>query len=222
MKRHFLTLSLLLVLLSAMRANSQMYTLNWNTSFSPTWANGALSRTATNIGGSGISATVTITKYGGTWQPSVYTGTPTPTKNGDYKTGPWSPPNNLMIALDYATATDYTDVIITFTPGVFNLNFYLGDIDRHFKDRNDFMDEVTIEGNGGVLPVTFQRYQTDAAFPNQIEYSGNTVRVGSDASLSGNCGPAGYPANFDVLEQAGDVRDQDRLDRIQAGWAAQV
>lgn len=206
MKLHLFTPVLLMVLLASLQANSQMYTLNWNTSFSSSWSNGATSRTATNIGGSGITATVNITKYGGTWQPSVYTGTATPTKNGDYKTGPWSPPNNLMIALDYATALDYTDVIITFTPGVFNLNFYLGDIDRHFKGRNDFMDEILIEGNGGVLPVTFTRYMNDPAFPGQIEVSGNTVRVGSDANLSGNCGPAGYPANFDVMEQAGDVR----------------
>jgi hypothetical protein len=206
MKLQLFTLLLLMMLLTATQANTQMYTLNWNTSFSPSWSNGALSRTATNIGGSGITAAVNITKYGGTWQPSVYTGTATPTKNGDYKTGPWSPPNNLMIALDYATAADYTDIIVTFTPGVFNLNFYIGDIDRHFKDRNDFMDEILIEGNGGVLPVTYTRYMNDPAFPDQIEVSGNTVRVGSNASLSGNCGPAGYPANFDVMEQAGDVR----------------
>lgn len=206
MKHLLFTSSLLALLHVAPPASSQTYTLNWNTSFSPAWSNGAVSGTATNIGGSGITATVNIYKYGGTWQPSVYTGTNTPTKNGDYKTGPYSAPNNLMLALDFTSVADYTDVIITFSPGVFNLNFYLGDIDRHYKGRNDFMDEVTVEGNGGVLPVTFTRYMDDPAFPGQLEFSGNIARVGLNANLSGNCGPAGYPANFDVLEQAGDVR----------------
>lgn len=206
MKPVFKIRIVLLLVIGCQSVSAQTYTLNWHTSFNPSWSNGALSRTATNIGGSGVSASVNIVKYGGSWQPSVYSGVPTPTKNGDYKSGPYAPPNNLMLALDYSTAADYTDVIITFTPGVFNLNFYLGDIDRYFKGRNDFMDQVTVEGNGGVLPVTFTRYMNDPAFPNQLEYSGNTVRVGSDASLSGNCGPAGYPANFDVLEQAGDMQ----------------
>jgi hypothetical protein len=195
-----------LLVIICQSVNAQTYVLNWNTSFSPSWSNGALSRTATNIGGSGVNASVNIVKYGGSWQPSVYSGVPTPTKNGDYKSGPYAPPNNLMLALDYSSAADYTDVIITFTPGVFNLNFYLGDIDRYYKGRNDFMDEVTVEGNGGVLPVTFTRYMNDPAFPEQLEFAGNIVRVGANATLSGNCGPAGYPANFDVMEQAGDVQ----------------
>ena len=208
MKPVFKIRIILLLALACQAAKAQTYTLNWDNSFDQVWKNGALSRTATNVGGSGITATVNIVKNGGTWQPSVYSGVPTPTKNGDYKTGPYSPPNNLMIALDYSSPADYTDVIITFTPGVFNLSFYLGDIDRYFKGRNDFMDQVFVEGNGGVLPVTFTRYMDDPSFPGQLEFSGNMVQVGADATLSGNCGPAGYPANFDVLEQAGDVRVQ--------------
>lgn len=206
MKPVFKIRIMLLLALCCQMVEAQTYTLDWNTSFSPGWSNGAVSRTATNIGGSGVNATVNIYKYGGSWQPSVYSGVSTPTKNGDYKSGPYSPPNNLMLALDYNSVADYTDVIITFAPGVFNLTFYLGDIDRHYKGRNDFMDEVTVEGNGGVLPVSFSRYAYDPAFPGQLEFVGNIARVGLNANLSGNCGPAGYPANFDVMEQAGDVR----------------
>lgn len=195
----------LTILCTAQHAQSQVRTLNWNTSFSPAWADGATSGTATNIGGSGVNANVDISKVGGTWRTSLLTagGAQTPTKNGSYTVGTMSAPNNLMLALDFNSVNDYAEVNITFSSAIYNVSFSIGDIDRYFRNRNDFMDEVVVQANAGTAHPTFGRFTTDPNFPNQLQFSGDTVRVNSNGNLSGNAGPAGYPTIFDALEQAG-------------------
>lgn len=205
--RSYLIGAALPLLLCSQSSFGQTHTLNWNTSFTPAWADGATLGTANDVGGSTVDVTVNINKIGGVWCRSLITsGAMTPSKNGSYTTGTMAPPNNLMLALDFNNVNNYAEVNIEFSAAVFNVSFLIGDIDRHLRNRNDFMDEVVVEGNLGTVHPTFSAFTTDPAFPNQLTFSGDTVRVNPNGNLSGNAGPAGYPGTFDVMEQAGTAR----------------
>src|SRR5687767_3250042 len=160
-------LALCMLYASLVHGQYTWYTLNWNTSFTPTWANGATNHQALNIGGSGVLSLVNITKSSGTFMRANpdNSGAQTPTvTGGTYKAGTYNPPNTLMVAIDHVNASGYVDVDITFSPGVYYLSFYLGDVDRYYQTRSDFVDQLIVEGNGKTVTPNFTRYYVDPAF----------------------------------------------------------
>lgn len=182
-------------------------TLYWGSSFSPAWANGATNGTAVNVDGSLVDANVNIVRNGGSWETSLFSagGVMTPSVNGVYNVGTLAPPNNLMMALDYSNRNNNVVVNVTFSSAVYNVSFAISDVDRFLRNRNDFVDEVVVDGNGGAAHPAFTVYAIDPAFPAQLQFAGDTVRPNPNAALSGNSGPAGYPSTFDVAEQAATV-----------------
>ena len=177
-------LNLIIGLIFFSSVAAQTYTLNWNSSFSAPWANGATSGTAFNIGGSGIACTVNVAKSGGAFASS--SGISAPTVSSSLVTVPGSS-NNLLVALDYTSSSQYTDITFTFTSLVYNLSFYLSDIDRLDNTSNSYFDRVTINGAIGVTSVQPVITKYDATTdPGFLVIGGNVARVNTNSGMAGN------------------------------------
>lgn len=177
--------------------SAQVYTMNWGTSFSPAWANGATSRTAFNIGGSGINCSVNVAKSGGVFASS--SGISAPTVTYSLVTVPGSA-KNLMVALDYSSSSQYCDITFTFTAVVYDLSFVLADIDRLTNTSNSYYDRITITGSIGATSVqpNITKYDptTDPAF---LVLSGNRARVNTGSGKAGNTAS-------DATDQKGTIK----------------
>src|SRR5689334_6160276 len=98
---------------------AQTYTMNWASSFVPSWSTGNLTGNANNIGGSAVNLNVQLVKSGGVYTTmyDTYGGPMTPTvASSPYIVGGSSA--NIAIALEFATNTDYMDAIFTFNKPV--------------------------------------------------------------------------------------------------------
>lgn len=190
-------LNLIIGLIFFSSVAAQTYTLNWNSSFSTPWASGATSGTAFNIGGSGIACTVNVAKSGGVFASS--SGISAPTVSNSLVTVPGSS-NNLLVALDYTSSSQYTDITFTFTSLVYNLSFYLSDIDRLDNTSNNYFDRVTVNGNIGVTSIQPVITKYDATTdPNFLIISGNVARVNTSANTAGN-------TSSDATDQRGTIK----------------
>lgn len=168
--------------------NAQTYTLNWGSSFSGGWPNTATSRNALNINGSGVNCSVAVTKSGGAYANvyGTYGGPPTPTVSASTFIVPGSS-NNLQLSLDFTNATQYCDIVFTFSQPVFNVSFKIADIDRLGNTYNNYFDRVTVTGYIGALSggATITKYDA-VTDPNFIIVSGNSAYVNSAVGASGN------------------------------------
>lgn len=191
------TLHLIFGLIVYGSALAQNYTLNWGTSFSPAWANGATSCNAFNIGGSGINCTVNVVKSGGSFASSY--GISAPTVSYSQVTVPGSN-NNLLLALDYTNPSQYTDITFTFSTIVYDLYFNLSDLDRLTSTSNSYFDKVTITGSIGMTSVlpTITKYDATTD-PNFLVISGNVARVNAASGMAGNTAS-------DATDQKGTIK----------------
>lgn len=166
---------------------AQTYTLNWASSFSPLWANGQTSGFASNVGGSGINASVTITHSGGIFNNSNgHTGVATPTVSGSvFVVG--NATANLEIAMDFHNNSEYTDILYQFSSVVSQVHLEIGDIDKATATSTDHFDKVIVTGSNGtasILPsITRYNSTTDANF---LVIAGNEAHANTTSGAGGN------------------------------------
>ncbi|HWJ92666.1 MAG TPA: hypothetical protein VNR87_16225 [Flavisolibacter sp.] len=182
-------------------AGAQIYRMDWATSMSPSWSTGNTSGNAPNIGGSGVSCSVNLTKSGGVYTTTLGPagGPATPTvASATYVVG--GSPSNLQIALDYGSNLDYTDITFTFSQPVYNVSFNIADIDRLTSTTYNYLDRVTIMGyigaQSGIPAITKYDAVTD---PNFLIISGGTVYVNPANGMAGNTAS-------DASDQKGTIR----------------
>lgn len=177
------TLQLIIGLIFFSSVSAQSYTLNWASSFFPAWANGATTGNAINIGGSTINCSVSIVKSGGAY--TNFGGPTTPTVGSSTVVA--GSTNNMQVALDYSTASQYTDITFTFSTLVYNVNFNLADIDRLTNTSNSYYDRISITGMMGLTSVQPVIAKYDATTdPNFLNISGNVAQVNTTSGMAGN------------------------------------
>lgn len=179
-------LLLLLFLLAGPALYAQTYTLNWASSFSTAWGNGHTSGSAANIGGSGITATVNLTKSGGVYTSSNgSTGQATPTVSGSaFVVG--GSTANLEIAVDFDQNTEYIDIVYHFSAPVTHVAFEVADLDKPTATSTQYFDEVVVSGSNGTtthLPTITRYSSTD---PDFLILSGNTAHASTVSGHGGN------------------------------------
>lgn len=188
-----------LLCLSQIRTEAQI-NLNWATSFSPSWSNGALSRTASNIGGNTINctATVSITGPGSFSQAMGSSGSQTPTVSGAVFTVPGSV-GRLQLTPNFNQKSSYATVTLSFNAMTTNVSFRIVDIDKSDATSTTYLDRVTITGSNGVssFQPTITKYDavTDPGF---LVISGNSAWVNPVSGMAGN-------SNSDLTDQRGTI-----------------
>ena len=184
---------------------SQTYTLNWASSFSPAWSDGNLSGTASNIGGSGINATITISKTGGIYaHTNGGSGVATPTVSGStLMTGTSS--TNLEIGVDFNNHGEHAEIVYQFSSHVTHVVFDIADIDKPGINSNASLDEVVVSGSDGTgthFPV-LTRYDatTDPSF---LIISGDVARVNSNNGSGGNSASSSIDQKGTIIADFGN------------------
>lgn len=163
-------------------------TLDWSSSFSSAWTDGASTRTANNIT-TGNNCTVTITNsQAGTYQ-NITGSIPAPsvnTNNGRANFFIIAGSTDCMeIDVDWTNDNAYVDVVYTFTKPVYNLVFRVGDIDKASAGSNTYYDRVTISGLNGatsVLPSSI----TEVNPSNYVNITGNVIHATTSNVQGGN------------------------------------
>jgi|GEM_PF-1591281 len=179
-------LFLLLFLLGSLSLSAQTYTLNWASSFSPSWGSGHTSGSASNAGGSGITTTVGLTKSGGAYVTSNgSTGQTTPTVSGSAFTVGGSTAN-LEIAVDFDANAEYVDIAYHFSAPITHVVFEVADLDKPTATSTQYFDEVVVSGAHGTtthLPTITRYSSTD---PDFLIISGNTAYASTVSGHGGN------------------------------------
>lgn len=185
MRKHLLITGIALLFVG--QANSQIQ-LQWNSAFSPSWSNGALNRTASNISGYSIHCTTVVTMTGpGSFAKAMgNSGAQTPTVSGAVFTIPGSS-SRLQVTTNYNQKSSYTDIVFSFTSMVTNVSFRVVDIDKNDAFSSTYFDRVTISGSNGSSsfnPV-ISKYDpvTD---PDFLIISGNSAWVNTSNGQAGN------------------------------------
>lgn len=137
-------------------AFSQVNILSWSSSFSPAWAAGNTSGTATNIGGTGVNCTVTLSFSGsGTFSAPYPRVNANNSQPADFQVQ--SSTDALEIDQDLANKTSASLIVYTFSKPVQNVQFGISDIDYPGPGTPfNYIDVVNITAtgpNGSVLPV---------------------------------------------------------------------
>ncbi len=175
------------LLLTANGLFSQI-TLNWGTSFSPSWSNGALSRTANNINGNSINgtATVSMTGPGAFTQAMGSSGSQTPTVSGAVFTVPGAS-SRIQITPNFNNNGSYIETVLNFTAQTTNISFRIVDIDKSDPTSDTYFDRVTITGSNGSSSFNPTITKYDAVTdPNFLIISGNTAHVNTVSGQAGN------------------------------------
>lgn len=158
----------LLLFLSAATLNAQTYTLDWGSSFG-TWTAGAISGSATNVGGSGRNVTANFTITAG----SVY-NTGYPAVNVDNSSATLfqvqGSTDAIMVVIDLDVRTSASTLTLNFTAPVQNVNFSVADIDRIAGAGPVFtyMDSIIVTGTGptGTVIPTLTKYNASSTITN--------------------------------------------------------
>ena len=176
-----------LLCLSLIRTEAQI-NLNWASSFSPSWSNGALSRTASNIGGNTINctATVSISGPGSFSQAMGSSGSQTPTVSGAVFTVPGSA-GRLQMTPNFNQKTSYASLVLSFNAFTTNVSFRIVDIDKSDASSTTYLDRVTITGSNGVsnFQPTITKYDATTD-PDFLVVSGNSAWVNPVSGEAGN------------------------------------
>jgi len=184
-------------------------TLNWGTSFSPAWANGNTSGTASAIGGTIVNASVSTTITNGIFTDAnggaIGPITPTVAASTFIVAGA---ENNLQIANDFTSKTSgFTTIQIVFSAAVKNVNFKIADIDRTSILSNSYQDRVTITGTYGAtvhLPVITK----EVAGSSFVIIDGNTSYANSNLLAGGNSASSASDQNGTVNISFGNTTIQ--------------
>jgi hypothetical protein len=174
--------------------------LNWASSFSPSWSDGSTTGTASNVGGSGINctATATITGGGSFMQALGGSGAQTPTVSGSTFTVPGTT-NRLQVTPNYTSNASYTDIVLTFTSLATNVSFKIVDIDKSNANSTTYFDQVTVTGSNGITTYNATLSKYDAVTdPNFLIISGNIAHVNTTSGQGGNTAS-------DAVDQRGTV-----------------
>ncbi len=174
--------------------------LNWASSFSPSWSNGSTSGTAINVGGTSINCTATATiTGGGSYMLALgSSGAQTPTVSGSTFTVPGTT-NRLQVTPNYTSNASYTDIVLAFTALATNVSFNIVDIDKNNANSSTYFDQVTVTGSDGTNTYNATLSKYDAVTdPNFLMISGNIAYVNT------NNGQAGNTAS-DAADQRGSV-----------------
>lgn len=187
MKPSLLLLAAYIFLCNCQQSNAQI-TLNWGSSYSPSWLNGILNRTASNIGGNSVSCTtdIVINGSGSFVQTGVTSGSQTPTVSGAVFTVPGSA-NRVHLTPNFGNNSSYINITYTFTSLVTNVSFRIADIDKNNSTSTTYYDRVTITGanNSGSVNPTITKYDATTD-PNFLIISGNTAEVNTVSGQAGN------------------------------------
>ncbi|MBK6827928.1 MAG: T9SS type A sorting domain-containing protein [Chitinophagaceae bacterium] len=187
MKRHLLIMGMTFICLTQ-TAFSQI-NLNWASSFSPSWSNGDLSRTASNINGNSINCTATVTMNGAGFFTGVtgnIFGTPTPTVSGAVFTVPGAA-SRIHLTPNYSSNTSYTDIVFSFSAMTTNVSFRIADIDKNDPTSTTYYDRVTITGSDGITTYnpTITKYDATTD-PDFLVITGNVAEVNSTSGMADN------------------------------------
>lgn len=199
MKKLILLASIVLLLITT-QLNAQPINLNWGASYSPSWANGALTRSATNIGGFGVNCTTTVSMNGlGSFTLALgSSGALTPTVSGATFTVPGAT-NRLQVTPDFVQNSSYVNIVFSFTSLISNVSFRIVDIDKSSSTSTTYFDRVTITGSDGVSSFNPSITKYDATTdPNFLIISGNVAQVNTTSGQSGN-------TDSDASDQRGTV-----------------
>lgn len=166
---------------------AQAQLLAWLTSFSPSWNNGATSRTAYNAGGyTNLNLDVNVSISGGSFTQALgSSGSMTPTVSGATFTVPGSP-SRLQLTPNFSSNSSYTTIVFTFTAPVQNVTFRIVDIDKNDAYSSTYFDRVTVTGQHGAnnYNAALSRYSnTD---PNFLVINGNVAHVNTANGQGGN------------------------------------
>lgn len=188
MKRIYPLFYMIFICLISINAHSQ--TLDWSSSFAPAWSDGAVSRTAHDMGSAGLDVTVSITNsQAGTFR-QITTGVNGPavnTNNG--RTGFFivaGTTDALEIDVDWGSNTAHVDVVYSFTKAVYNVAFRVGDIDKASNNSTSYFDRVTVTGKNGATNVSPQTITAVNATGNYIVINGNSVYANPTSGAGGN------------------------------------
>lgn len=195
MKSALLTLAVCLCIFSTQNSSAQTYNLHWG---STGWVGPTYNKTITNIGGSGIDATVAIVNNspagnvsasGASANDAFQYNTPTvgPANIAWFLPGSTGT-NPLVEYVDWNSLTSNVTTTITFSRPVFDVSFYLGDMDR--TNPLSYVDRTTFVGKNGTVTVpnpTVTKFQATFTPPDTVLINGNQAY--GNASLSnGNAG----------------------------------
>lgn len=180
--------------LSVSPSFSQNYTLHWG---STSWAGGTFLKTVTNIGGSGVDATITITNS----SPAGNVTTATTAVNNAFQYNSpavgavaganWYMPgstttNPLVYVIDWTALTYNVTTKITFSRAVNGVSLYIGDMDR--TNPLSYVDRITITGKKGTATVPnpmIVKFQPTETQPDTVLIQGNTA-YGNATLSNGN------------------------------------
>jgi hypothetical protein len=162
--------------------------LNWATSFSPSWGNGDLTGTASNIGGNSINCSASFIMTGaGVFMPVLgSSGSQSPSVSGAVFTVPGTT-NRIQVTPNYNSNSSYTDIVLSFSSMTTNISFRIVDIDKSDASSTTYFDRVTVTGSNGssTFNPTLTKYDpvTD---PNFLVLSGNSAQVNTTSGQAGN------------------------------------
>jgi large repetitive protein len=201
MRCFYLLLAVLASCIIHSSAYSQTYTLDWGASFTPAWAIGNTSGTATNVGGSNRTVTVT----------SGFTGAPTswvtnyPQVNSNYTgtTTLFQVQNSadaIQLQMNLPNKTAYASFTIAFSAPVQNVSFAISDVDGPAAGATfTYLDSVTIIGAGpaGNVSPSLSKY-TPASTIFNIDGPGvASANPANGANVASNT--SGSPAQHGTL-----------------------
>lgn len=162
--------------------------LNWASSFSPSWSNGALSRSATNVGGYSIDCTTSISMNGaGSFSPvNGASGPMSPSVNAAFFTVPGSG-NKIQVTPNFIQHTSFVTIEMSFTSLITNVNFRIADIDKSSAYSDSYYDRVTVTGSDGSSTYYPVLTKYDAVTdPDFLVISGHTAHVNTANGQAGN------------------------------------
>lgn len=180
MKKVYIILFAVLLITSSTYSQT-IYTLNWGTSFSPAWGAPGTSGNCTNIGGSGVNATVAMVSTGGA---GTFTS-PYPRVNGagDFVVAGSS--SAIEIDMNFATRTETMTTTFTFNQPVSGVKISISDIDKNNAASTAYFDSVVISGSDGsntILP-TLTKFN---AASNFTTINGNAAHANLTSGQGGN------------------------------------
>jgi hypothetical protein len=169
------------------------YTLNWAASFSPSWASNDISGTATNIGGSGINATVNMVSSGGA---GTFVGSyPRVDGVGDIVVS--GSTNAVQVNMDFNSNTEVMTTTFTFSQPVSGVKMGIADIDKNSSITNNYLDSVSISGTYGTLtilptitkvnPSNWTLVNTNHAYANTANGQGGNASSTTNTTTSQAC-----------------------------------
>lgn len=160
------------------------YLFDLGSSFSPAWSAGSTSGTATNINGSGVNCTLSLTFNGsGSFSSPYPRVNSNNTTSGDFQVQ--NSTDAMEIDLNLGSKTSYVDITYTFSKAVQNVSFGISDIDRpNGGSPWTYVDQITVTGAGaaGTVTPTLTKYNSSSSI---VTIAGN-VATGNTGSGGGS------------------------------------